>query len=75
LERRPERLQSVLLRFVPKIVLKGGRRAFTKFNGAYREMSLNEMGLEMEFPRGEYIDPTGQAYRRVRWRTMKRRED
>lgn len=66
---------SVFVHLVHRVVLKGGRSSFSRLDGQFTEkMGLSAFSIEMEFPRGEKLDPTGQAMKRLDWRLC-RRED
>ncbi|NOU67497.1 hypothetical protein GC096_25980 [Paenibacillus sp. LMG 31461] len=66
---------SIFLQIVNRVVLKGGRSSFSRIQGKLTEKTeLSRMSLEMEFPRGENIDPIGQAIKRFNWRQC-RKED
>lgn len=66
---------SVFLDLVQNIEVKGGKTYFSMYDGQYTaKSSLSPFGVEMEFPRGEFINPTGQVKNRYIWRTVKREE-
>lgn len=66
--------KSVLLKLVTKIPLKAGKSFFHKLGGQYSEKTdLGRISTSFEIPRGEYIDPVGQAILRFNWRTLTRK--
>ncbi|ETT67432.1 hypothetical protein BSK66_29355 [Paenibacillus odorifer] len=67
--------KSILLQLAHRVVLKGGRSSFSRVQGKISDRTeLSEFSVEMEFPKGEYLDPTGEAMKRSEWRIC-RRED
>ena len=66
---------STFMEYARNIDLRAGKGFFSRYeNGTYSELSLlNNFRMEMEFPAGEFIDPTGQALFRAFCQSYKRR--
>lgn len=57
------------------IQFKAGKAIFSKYNGVYtKEMIPALISHSAEMPRGEYIDPVGQAKLRLFWQNFKRQK-
>jgi hypothetical protein len=66
---------SVFLDLVQNIEVKGGKTYFSMNDNQYTaKSSMSPIGVEFEFPRGEFINPTGQAKKRYIWQVVKREE-
>ncbi|WCN37213.1 hypothetical protein [Aneurinibacillus uraniidurans] len=67
--------KSLLSQLFRRVVLKGGKASFSKYDGKYTDKSLLAThSVSMEFPRGEFLDPTGHAMNRFAWRIYKRED-
>lgn len=66
---------SAFMAYARNIDLRAGKGFFNRYeDGTYSEISLlNNFRMEMEFPAGEFIDPTGQALFRAFCQSYKRR--
>jgi hypothetical protein len=63
--------RSVLLQLVRRVPLKYGRGfAFQHAGAAAAPNPLHAFEYELEIPRGELIDPIGQAARRLQWQSL-----
>lgn len=52
---------SILLQMIPKTILKGGKKWFTKTENGYTDPShLSEVSRSIEMPRGEFLNPLEQ---------------
>jgi hypothetical protein len=61
---------SVIRRLATEIPLKYGRGFFMEQGDRFTEPSdLSELSYSMELPRGELIDPVGQARLRIAWQS------
>ncbi|WP_191858477.1 hypothetical protein [Hanstruepera ponticola] len=59
---------------LPTINYRAGKSIFTKYRGEYTEkMTPALISHSGEMPRGEFIDPIGQAQERLYWQNFKRR--
>ena len=66
---------SIFLKLATRVVLKGGKTSFSKYDGSFTDRSpLHEMSYAYELPRGEIYDPVGQQYMRFKWRKLSRNE-
>ncbi|ETT57075.1 hypothetical protein C173_32241 [Paenibacillus sp. FSL R7-277] len=66
---------SLFSNLIHRVLLKGGKASFSKIEGEYTDkMEFSEMSVSMEFPRGENLDPTGQAMKRFGWRTCQQED-
>lgn len=63
--------QSVIWRLVTRIPLKEGTFFFRQSDGAHvpEKTRLSEFQFTQDLPRGDLIDPIGQAYSRLVWRS------
>lgn len=69
------REKSVFLQFCKEVQLKAGSSFFMEQGGKFTgKTNLAHFSQSMEFPRGEIIDPVGQAFLRLAWRNLKREE-
>ena len=69
------REKSVFLRFCKEVRLKAGSSFFVEKDGKFtRKTNLGLFSQSMEFPRGELVDPVGQALSRIRWQNITREE-
>ena len=60
--------QSPLLSMIPMVPLKYGRAFFMELEGSFTALShLGSVSTQWERPRGEFIDPLGQAHQRMWW--------
>ncbi|MDP9309691.1 MAG: hypothetical protein M3R24_02135 [Chloroflexota bacterium] len=67
---------SVLLSLVHKAPLKYGRAFFFERDGTFSEpVPLHSFAQSVELPRGELIDPVGQANLRIHWQSVGLVED
>lgn len=63
------------LSMVTNINYRTGKSTFSKYRGQYTEkMTPALISHSGEMPRGEFIDPVGQATERLLWQNFKRRE-
>lgn len=61
--------KSVLRQFCHNIPLKGGRSFFLQQGETFSASTpLREFRGEIEFPRGEMLDPIGQKLHRIQWK-------
>ena len=67
--------KSVFMRFAKKVPLKAGSSLITeRKDGAVIKVPMSHFSHGFEFPRGELVDPVGQAFSRLRCRNIKREE-
>jgi len=66
------REESVIQSLFRSVPLKYGSGFYqVEGEGPSEPVPLSEISSEMEIPRGELIDPVGQAYKRIRFRTAR----
>jgi len=66
---------SSFLSMVTNINYRTGKSTFSKYSGKYTEkMTPALISHSGEMPRGEFIDPIGQATERLLWQNFKRRQ-
>jgi len=66
---------SSFLSMVTNINYRTGKSTFSKYRGEYTEkMTPALISHSGEMPRGEFIDPIGQATERLLWQNFKRRQ-
>jgi len=69
------REKSVFLQFCKEVRLKAGSSFFVEKDGKFTgKTNLGHFSQSMEFPRGELIDPVGQALSRLQWQNITREE-
>jgi hypothetical protein len=62
--------QSVVMSLATRVPLKYGRGFFMEREGSFTEPSnLSSFSHSVEMPRGELIDPIGQAVQRMEWQS------
>lgn len=67
--------KSVFMHFAKKIPLKAGSSLITeRKDGSVIKVPMSHFSHGFEFPRGELVDPVGQAFSRLRCRNIKREE-
>tara|TARA_R100000306_G_C4375623_1_gene141834 strand:+ start:729 stop:2309 length:1581 start_codon:yes stop_codon:yes gene_type:complete len=63
------------LNFAKNIHYRAGKSIFSKYRGEYtQDMTPALISHSTEMPRGEFIDPIGQAKLRLFWQNFKRRQ-
>jgi len=68
--------QSVVMSLATRVPLKYGRGFFMEREGSFTEPSnLSSFSHSVEKPRGELIDPIGQAVQRMEWQSVGLHED
>jgi hypothetical protein len=66
---------SSFLSMITNINYRTGKSTFSKYQGKYTEkMTPALISHSGEMPRGEFIDPIGQATERLLWQNFKRRQ-
>lgn len=69
------REKSVFLQFCKEVRLKAGSSFFMEKDGTFSgKTNLAHLSHSMEFPRGEKVDPVGQALARLQWQNITREE-
>jgi len=67
--------QSVFFQFCKEVPLKAGSSFFMERDGKFSgKTELMPISHSMEYPRGEILDPVGQAFSRLEWRNLKRKD-
>jgi hypothetical protein len=66
--------RNSFLSMIKNINYRTGESTFAKYNGEYtKKMKPALFSHSGEMPRGEFIDPVGQAQERLHWQNFKRR--
>lgn len=67
--------RNSFLNMLTPLHLRAGKTAFGKFEGEYSApMQPQLISHSAEMPRGEFIDPTGQALFRIKCKIFRRRQ-
>lgn len=70
-----EKNSNSFLSMVKNLYFRTGKSSFAKFRGEYsQEMTPALISHSAEMPRGEFIDPIGQAKLRLLWQNFKRQK-
>src|SRR5690606_10951762 len=67
-----ENERNSLASMFPTVIFRTGKSMFTKFEGQYSDkLTPALISHRTEMPRGEFIDPIGQAKKRLMWQNYK----